>query len=327
MPMPQVQQYFLEGIRPEMQVNYSVPRTQIMQPPQMQRTFTIRNDVNLKKSTLALVRDAAKPSCYHLEFTFDASEECTISVFYAAKENPAAEGAMSFSPLAPGSCPPKIYAGKGLGQTFHSDSSFPLDTSQYEPSELSYSAAVMRYPLVVCLEAGGEGQRSKSAVQGQTTFANIVRPASGTSASAALTVVPLKQKIQVGSTSYELQEIYGIEGQPTSGAGVAGTAEDAPNASRECVICMTEPRDTTVLPCRHMCMCSDCAKLLRVQSNKCPICRTDIESLLQIKISKQNTKAGAPLDASVPSSSVSGLNSGQGARPLDVQERARAREP
>ena len=50
---------------------------------------------------------------------------------------------------------------------------------------------------------------------------------------------------------------------------------------------MTDPRDTTVLPCRHMSMCSECAKVLRMQSNKCPICRTSIESLLQIKVSRQ----------------------------------------
>ena len=56
---------------------------------------------------------------------------------------------------------------------------------------------------------------------------------------------------------------------------------------------MTEPRDTTVLPCRHMSMCSECAKVLRMQSNKCPICRTSIESLLQIKISKQD-EVGSP---------------------------------
>ena len=56
---------------------------------------------------------------------------------------------------------------------------------------------------------------------------------------------------------------------------------------------MFEPRDTTVLPCRHMSMCSECAKVLRMQSNKCPICRTSIESLLQIKISKQD-EVGSP---------------------------------
>ena len=32
------------------------------------------------------------------------------------------------------------------------------------------------------------------------------------------------------------------------------------------------------------CMCSDCAKELRLQTNKCPICRQPIEELIEIKI-------------------------------------------
>ncbi|CAK9161900.1 unnamed protein product [Ilex paraguariensis] len=31
-------------------------------------------------------------------------------------------------------------------------------------------------------------------------------------------------------------------------------------------------------------MCSDCAKALRLQSNKCPICRQPIEELIEIKV-------------------------------------------
>ena len=29
---------------------------------------------------------------------------------------------------------------------------------------------------------------------------------------------------------------------------------------RLCVICLVNDRDTTVLPCRHMCMCHECAQ-------------------------------------------------------------------
>ncbi len=43
------------------------------------------------------------------------------------------------------------------------------------------------------------------------------------------------------------------------------------------------------LPCRHMCMCGACARMLRGQSNRCPICRTPVESLLEIKVA---TKQG-----------------------------------
>ena len=37
------------------------------------------------------------------------------------------------------------------------------------------------------------------------------------------------------------------------------------------MVCLENPRDTSVLPCRHLCLCLECAKALRFQSNKCPI--------------------------------------------------------
>lgn len=53
---------------------------------------------------------------------------------------------------------------------------------------------------------------------------------------------------------------------------------------------MTNPKDTTVLPCRHMCMCSECANHLRHRSNKCPICREIVDSLLHIKLQSRVQK-------------------------------------
>ena len=44
-----------------------------------------------------------------------------------------------------------------------------------------------------------------------------------------------------------------------------------------------------VLPCRHMCMCSGCARMLRHQTNRCPICRTTVEGLLEIKVERRAT--------------------------------------
>nr|GEV99839.1 probable E3 ubiquitin-protein ligase LOG2 [Tanacetum cinerariifolium] len=88
-----------------------------------------------------------------------------------------------------------------------------------------------------------------------------------------------KQILWVNGMRYELQEIYGI------GNSVDGADFDGNDPGKECVICLSEPRDTTVLPCRHMCMCSGCAKVLRFQTNRCPICRQPVERLLEIKVS------------------------------------------
>lgn len=39
---------------------------------------------------------------------------------------------------------------------------------------------------------------------------------------------------------------------------------------------------------------SDCAKVLRYQTNKCPICRQPVESLLQIKVNAHESSMGGP---------------------------------
>ena len=189
---------------------------------------------------------------------------------------------MSYTPLKPDGALPIAYRGVGLGQTYRTEGCLDLDA--YETSELGYTAAEGRFPLVVSLAAGGPSAPAKSAVSSQTTFAALRLDAAGGDPA----VQVLKQKIVVDGTPYELQEIYGIDGATSSEGGAeAGGADEPAGDARDCVICMTEARDTTVLPCRHMCMCYDCAKVLRMQSEKCPICRTPIESLLQIKISSK----------------------------------------
>lgn len=60
----------------------------------------------------------------------------------------------------------------------------------------------------------------------------------------------------------------------------------------DCVICMSEKRDTLILPCRHLCLCKSCANNLRTQSNNCPICRVPFNALLQMEIMKVNSRNG-----------------------------------
>ena len=157
-------------------------------------------------------------------------------------------------------------------------------------------------------------------VQSQTTFAALVPGGSGGGGGAApaSSLLPprprvLTQKIWVGGVSYELQEIYGMEpggrGGGGGGGGSGGGGGDAPASpttspaplpsaaddadDRACVICLTDPRDTTALPCRHMCMCHACAQALRAQSSRCPICRHHVESLLHIRLAGGGGGGGA----------------------------------
>ncbi|CAO3569067.1 unnamed protein product [Mortierella alpina] len=69
---------------------------------------------------------------------------------------------------------------------------------------------------------------------------------------------------------------------------------DAP----ECVICLSDVKDTIVLPCRHFCICSECGDVLRRRApQRCPICRQVFQALLHIA----STPTQKPEFAMVPS--------------------------
>ena len=67
-------------------------------------------------------------------------------------------------------------------------------------------------------------------------------------------------------------------------------------SQKECAVCMSENKDTIVLPCRHLCLCNTCANLLRMQDRvdetsptlqappKCPICRQVFHSLISVSL-------------------------------------------
>lgn len=101
--------------------------------------------------------------------------------------------------------------------------------------------------------------------------------AGGEAAVPALPLVTLlEERVQVPQGVYVVREVFGGEGE-----GGRGDAGGSGGESQECVVCLTAPRDTVLLPCRHMCVCSDCAQQLRRQTNKCPVCRSVASLMLR----------------------------------------------
>uniref|UniRef100_A0A6U8AUM9 RING-type domain-containing protein n=1 Tax=Eutreptiella gymnastica TaxID=73025 RepID=A0A6U8AUM9_9EUGL len=75
----------------------------------------------------------------------------------------------------------------------------------------------------------------------------------------------VKQRLQIDGKVFDLQDVYG----------------DAAGGEEDCVICLCDPRNVIVMPCRHLCMCNECAKGLDATPGaKCPICRTPIELMM-----------------------------------------------
>ena len=84
------------------------------------------------------------------------------------------------------------------------------------------------------------------------------------------------QKSLIQNRGYFISDMYGLD-EMTKGS----------DEENECVICMTNKRDTCVLPCRHVCCCAECANTLRLQSDKCPVCRKPMTELVYLSVNPQ----------------------------------------
>ncbi|KAI8836804.1 hypothetical protein BJ741DRAFT_605251 [Chytriomyces cf. hyalinus JEL632] len=177
-----------------------------------------------------------------------------------------------------------------------------LDDDVNSKANLLLSNEAMYYPLVIVMEALDDPvddlqtfrEPAEKTVNIQVTYASLL-----TKNNHSLAVKVLKQKALIDGTPYLLHDVFGYTdptGTGQSNPNVSLAAEDL-QTMRECVVCMSELKDTIVLPCRHLCLCHGCGETLRMQGRnanggamgsgvapKCPICRQTFESLLQINL-------------------------------------------
>ncbi|XP_076345732.1 uncharacterized protein LOC143244617 isoform X2 [Tachypleus tridentatus] len=48
---------------------------------------------------------------------------------------------------------------------------------------------------------------------------------------------------------------------------------------KECVVCLDAVRDSTLLPCFHISMCTKCANMLKKKERYCPVCCEEIKKI------------------------------------------------
>ncbi|XP_071720656.1 probable E3 ubiquitin-protein ligase LOG2 [Rutidosis leptorrhynchoides] len=235
----------------------------------------VKNEVNLKRETLKIVPDEQNPGKFLVNFTYDASVAGSISLYFFAKEveecNMITTKENLLSPIT-------FESQQGLGLKFRQESGTGIDFSMFDESEVIKVSETGVYPLVIKAEAtqfiSEDGNVIPCAINSQLTQAVFEKKRG------EYQVRVSKQILWVNEIRYEQREIYGNDS--------ISTAEvDRNDPGKECFICLSQPRDTTVLPCRHMCMCSGCAKVLRRQTNRCPICKQPVDSLLKFE-KKQN---------------------------------------
>ncbi|NWX21297.1 RN157 ligase, partial [Aegotheles bennettii] len=252
-------------------------------PPPQEPVKTLRSLINIRKDTLRLVKcseevktpgeEVSKAKVhYNVEFTFDTDARVAITIYYQASEE-VHNGVASYIPRDNSLQSETMHYKRGVCQQFCVPS-HTVDPSEWSEEELGFDLDREVYPMVVhAVVDEGEEHIGHCHV----LLATFEKHSDGT-----FCVKPLKQKQVVDGVSYLLQEIYGIENKYNTQDSKVAEDEVSDN-SAECVVCLSDVRDTLILPCRHLCLCNTCADTLRYQANNCPICRLPFRALLQIR--------------------------------------------
>ncbi|XP_067285596.1 E3 ubiquitin ligase RNF157 isoform X1 [Pseudorasbora parva] len=263
-------------------------------PPPQEPVKTLRSLINIRKDTLRLVRcseDMKLPgqevgkshSCYNIEFTFDADTQVAITIYYQAIEE-FHNGVPIYLPQDSSLQSETVHFKRGVCQQFCLPSHY-VNLSEWADEELLFDMDKDIYPMVVqAVVDEGDEHLGHSHV----LLASFEKHMDG-----SYCVKPLKQKQVVDGVSYLLQEIYGIENKYNSQESKVAEDEISDN-SAECVVCLSDVRDTLILPCRHLCLCNACADTLRYQANCCPICRLPFRALLQIRAMRKKLSPLTP---------------------------------
>ncbi|XP_059804114.1 E3 ubiquitin ligase RNF157-like isoform X7 [Hypanus sabinus] len=263
-------------------------------PPPQEPVKTLRSLISIRKDTLRLVRcpeEVQSPEGdssilkvpYNVEFTFDADAQVAITIYYQATEE-FHNGCASYISKDCSLQSETVHYRRGVCQQFCLPT-HTIDPSDWMDEELVCNADGTVYPMVIhAVVDEGEEHMGHSHVL-LTTFDK--------SPDGNCSVKPLKQKQVVDGVIYLLQEIYGIENKSNSQELKVPDDELSDN-SAECVVCLSDVRDTLILPCRHLCLCNACADTLRYQANNCPICRLPFRALLQIRAMRKKQDPLSP---------------------------------
>ncbi|CAK8992156.1 Probable E3 ubiquitin-protein ligase LOG2 (Probable RING-type E3 ubiquitin transferase LOG2) (Protein LOSS OF GDU2) (RING finger protein 215) [Durusdinium trenchii] len=192
----------------------------------------------------------------------------------------------------------EIHFEKGLGQVY---SSPPLELQDFCQEQLRFNPAQPReIPLAISLMLDSEATSAEEVDADETqsertvhyTYISLQKASLDSPKADQAEERPswsahvIGQKLEHYGQCFILHEVFGAgpTGEKRSdGAPRPSLSDQDPEGHTDCVICLSEPRDTAVLPCRHMCFCSYCAGIVRLQCDRCPVCRQKVQSLLQFK--------------------------------------------
>eukprot|EP00831_Metopus_contortus_P056747 TRINITY_DN4880_c0_g1_i1.p2 TRINITY_DN4880_c0_g1~~TRINITY_DN4880_c0_g1_i1.p2 ORF type:complete len:267 (-),score=48.06 TRINITY_DN4880_c0_g1_i1:33-800(-) len=214
------------------------------------------SSVNINKKSIRL-QPSFDPSKFYLTFSFDALVDCVVSVYYNSVVLTSGDRPISIIPVEKDAEVHTYRFSNNFGQQLPANvenlTQREMDRLESRPAE-----EMKYYPIVISIES------TMAPKMIQYTLAAVEKGE----------VKVLKQLLQINEYLYKLEEFFGAEGKK----------EEDDEASKECVVCYSEIADTVVVPCRHLCLCKKCAQIVRMQTSKCPICRTQVKTFIHIQL-------------------------------------------
>jgi len=84
------------------------------------------------------------------------------------------------------------------------------------------------------------------------------------------------QIVAFGGMAYPMKLVYGLGG-----------------SEENCAICLTDKKDTAILPCGHLCLCAECGRRLKLTPSRafCPLCRAQVNEIVTLDIAAEEAPA------------------------------------
>jgi hypothetical protein len=171
-------------------------------------------------------------------------------------------GSNPVSPTLPNGAVGALFSPPAVFNTFAPSLSLPNSSHASTPSEM------LSHPTRVAPEAFGNHSAASRASLLQNQDAMELN-----------NIIQSQERENPGHQPSSAAET-GKDASPTSGAvSSLALAQGGKYLAEECVVCLTDPKEILLLPCRHLCVCAACFVFV----DKCPVCRALFDEYIAIQ--------------------------------------------
>lgn len=241
----------------------------------------IKNFNWIKKETIKLQKIGDNK--FELNFVFSATYRCIVTIYFWWTEllnnRPDAPPIMLYTPEYIAEKPWWYKFSAGTRQEFPGRA-WVIDVNKFKEEDLWVLKDGEYYPIVITIETdtsdleGNDVLASlKNKRQAQITYGKFNRNSRD-----EFVFMFHKQWLLFRNKLFRTEDIYGYE------KAAEGDNSVFDDSQKECVVWYSTIKDTLVYPWRHICLCSQCAQVVRMQNSRCPIWRRQAEKFVNIKI-------------------------------------------